>query len=101
ISTGDMFRLAIKEGTPLGKEAQTYMDEGALVPDEVTSGIVKERLAMDDCKEVYLLDGFPRTIPQAEALEEITTELNQEFDYVIHVEVAEDKLLERLTGRIV
>src|SRR5699024_12712361 len=76
ISTGDMYRLDIKEGTPLGKEAQTYMDEGALVPDEVTSGIVKERLAMDDCKEGYLLDGFPRTIPQAEALEEITTELN-------------------------
>lgn len=99
ISTGDMFRLAIKEGTPLGKEAQTYMDEGALVPDEVTSGIVKERLAMDDCKEGYLLDGFPRTIPQAEALEEITTELNRELDYVIHVDVPEDKLLERLTGR--
>src|SRR5690625_364309 len=99
ISTGDMFRLAIKEGTPLGKEAQTYMDEGALVPDEVTSGIVKERLAMDDCKDGYLLDGFPRTIPQAEALEEITTELNRELDYVIHVDVPEDKLLERLTGR--
>lgn len=99
ISTGDMFRLAIKEGTPLGKEAQTYMDEGALVPDEVTSGIVKERLAMDDCKEGYLLDGFPRTIPQAEALEEITTELNRELDFVIHVDVPEDQLLERLTGR--
>ena len=99
ISTGDMFRLAIKEGTPLGKEAQTYMDEGALVPDEVTSGIVKERLAMDDCKDGYLLDGFPRTIPQAEALEEITTELNRELDHVIHVDVPEDKLLERLTGR--
>src|SRR5699024_6243571 len=142
ISTGDMFRLAIKEGTLLGKEAQTYMDEGALVPDEVTSGIVKERLAMDDCKESYLLDGvprtipqaeaieedglvpdentngivkerlamddckegyliygYPRTIPQAEAVEEITTELNRELDYVIHVDVPEDKLLERLTGR--
>ncbi len=99
ISTGDMFRLAIKEGTPLGKQAKSYMDEGALVPDEVTSGIVEERLAKDDCKEGYLLDGFPRTIPQAETLEDITTKLNRKLDYVIHVEVPEDKLLERLTGR--
>lgn len=99
ISTGDMFRLAIKEGTELGKKAQTFMDEGALVPDEVTNGIVKERLAKDDCKEGYLLDGFPRTIPQAEALEEITTTLKRELDYVIHVDVPEEKLLERLTGR--
>lgn len=99
ISTGDMFRLAIKEGTPLGKQAKSYMDEGALVPDEVTNGIVEERLAKDDCKEGYLLDGFPRTIPQAEALEDITTKLNRQLNYVIHVEVPEDKLLERLTGR--
>lgn len=99
ISTGDMFRLAIKEGTELGKKAQTFMDEGALVPDEVTNGIVKERLAKDDCKEGYLLDGFPRTIPQAEALEEITTTLKRELDYVIHVDVPGEKLLERLTGR--
>src|SRR5690625_1244557 len=99
ISTGDMFRLAIKEGTPLGKQAKSYMGEGALVPDEVTNGIVEERLAKDDCKEGYLLDGFPRTIPQAEALEDITTKLNRQLNYVIHVEVPEDKLLERLTGR--
>ena len=68
ISTGDMFRLAIKEGTELGKKAKAYMDQGELVPDEVTNGIVKERLSKDDCKNGFLLDGFPRTIAQAEAL---------------------------------
>src|SRR5690625_198675 len=99
ISTGDMFRLAIKEGTELGKKAKGYLDEGALVPDEVTNGIVEERLRMDDCKDGFLLDGFPRTIPQAKALTEITTKLNQELDYVIHIHVPEEKLLERLTGR--
>src|SRR5699024_9639095 len=99
ISTGDIFRLAIKKETPLGKESQTYMHVVALFPDEVIIGIVNEILAMYYCKEGYLLDGFPRTIPQAEALEEITTELNRELDYVIHVDVPEDKLLERLTGR--
>ncbi len=99
ISTGDMFRLAIKEGTPLGKQAQGYMDEGALVPDEVTNGIVEERLSKDDCAKGYLLDGFPRTIPQAEALDKITTKLDRQLDYVIHVDVPEEKLLERLTGR--
>src|SRR5690625_2697263 len=99
ISTGDMFRLAIKEGTELGKQAKQYMDEGALVPDEVTSGIVEERLAMDDCNEGFLLDGFPRTIPQAEALDEITKKLGKEINYVIHVDVSEDKLVARLTGR--
>lgn len=99
ISTGDMFRLAIKEGTPLGKKAKEYMDEGALVPDEVTNGIVEERLSKADCEKGFLLDGFPRTIPQAEALHEITTKLNKKLDYVIHVDVPEEKLLERLTGR--
>ena len=99
ISTGDMFRLAIKEGTELGKKAKRYLDDGALVPDEVTNGIVEERLRMDDCKDGFLLDGFPRTIPQAKALTEITTKLNQELDYVIHIHVPEEKLLERLTGR--
>lgn len=99
ISTGDMFRLAIKEGTPLGKEAQSFMDNGELVPDSVTNGIVEERLAKDDCEEGYLLDGFPRTIPQAEALEDITNKLDRKLDYVIHVDVPEEKLLERLTGR--
>jgi|SRR5690625_326642 len=99
ISTGDMFRLAIKEGTPLGKQAKQYLDEGALVPDEVTNGIVEERLAMDDCKDGFLLDGFPRTIPQAEALRKITDKLGKKLDYVIHVDVPKEKLLERLTGR--
>lgn len=99
ISTGDMFRLAIKEGTDLGKKAKSYMDEGGLVPDEVTNGIVEERLQKSDCEKGFLLDGFPRTIPQAEALEEITTKLGKHIDHVIHVEVPEDKLLARLSGR--
>jgi len=99
ISTGDMFRLAIKEGTDLGKKAKEYMDQGNLVPDEVTIGIVKERLAKDDCKKGFLLDGFPRTIAQAEALEELTADLNRTIDYCIHVDVPEEKLVERLTGR--
>lgn len=99
ISTGDMFRQAIKEGTELGKKAKGFLDEGALVPDEVTNGIVEESLSKEDAKKGFLLDGFPRTIPQAKALEEITTRLNQKIDYVIHVDVPEEKLLERLTGR--
>ena len=99
ISTGDMFRLAIKEGTDLGKEAKAFMDQGALVPDEVTVGIVKERLGKADCANGFLLDGFPRTIAQAEALEAILTELNQTIDHVIHVDVPEENLVERLTGR--
>ncbi|TXL60997.1 adenylate kinase [Cerasibacillus terrae] len=99
ISTGDMFRLAIKEGTELGKQAKSFMDQGNLVPDEVTIGIVKERLAKDDCKDGFLLDGFPRTIAQAEALQQLLTEMNEKIDYVIHVNVPKDKLVERLTGR--
>ncbi len=99
ISTGDMFRLAIKEGTDLGKQAKEYMDQGALVPDEVTIGIVKERLSKSDCKNGFLLDGFPRTIAQAEALQELLKELDTSIDYVIHVDVPEEKLVERLTGR--
>lgn len=99
ISTGDMFRLAIKEGTELGKQAKEYMDQGALVPDQVTIGIVRERLSKDDCKDGFLLDGFPRTIAQAEALQNIMQELNEDIDYVVNVEVPEEKLVERLTGR--
>ncbi|WP_085993665.1 adenylate kinase [Oceanobacillus senegalensis] len=99
ISTGDMFRLAIKEGTELGKKAKEYMDQGELVPDEVTIGIVKERLSKDDCNNGFLLDGFPRTIAQAEALQELLSELGQSIDHVIHVDVPEEKLVERLTGR--
>lgn len=99
ISTGDMFRAAIKDGTELGLKAKSFMDQGALVPDEVTIGIVKERLGKDDCKKGFLLDGFPRTVPQAEALEGLLTELNRQIDYVIYIEVDQSKLMERLTGR--
>lgn len=77
ISTGDMFRAAMKEGTELGLEAKSYMDKGALVPDEVTIGIVRERLSKDDCKNGFLLDGFPRTVPQAEALESLLSDLEK------------------------
>ena len=99
ISTGDMFRCAIKEGTALGNEAKTYMDKGELVPDEVTIGIVKERLSKPDCEKGFLLDGFPRTVAQAEALERLLNELNTKLDYVLHVKVPTEKLIERLTGR--
>lgn len=99
ISTGDMFRAAIKEGTDLGIKAKSYMDQGALVPDEVTIGIVKERLGKDDCKKGFLLDGFPRTVPQAEALEVLLTELDRPIHYVINIQVDTSKLMERLTGR--
>jgi len=99
ISTGDMFRAAIKEGTPLGLKAKSYMDSGNLVPDDVTIGIVRERLAKDDCKKGYLLDGFPRTVAQAEALEDITSELDRRIDYVLNISVEKDQLMQRLTGR--
>lgn len=99
ISTGDMFRLAIKEGTDLGKKAKEYMDQGELVPDEVTIGIVRERLSKDDCSNGFLLDGFPRTIAQAEALQNLLKDMNQTIDFVLHVDVPEEKLVERLTGR--
>lgn len=99
ISTGDMFRLAIKEGTELGKQAKAFMDEGALVPDEVTNGIVAERLAKADCDKGFMLDGFPRTIPQAKALQDITAKLDKALDYCVHVDVPAEKLVARLTGR--
>ncbi|WP_026907494.1 adenylate kinase [Paucisalibacillus globulus] len=99
ISTGDMFRSAIKEGTELGIKAKSFMDQGALVPDEVTIGIVKERLSKDDCEKGFLLDGFPRTTRQAEALQTLLSEINQEIDHVLHVKVPEEKLVERLSGR--
>ncbi|HZG15185.1 MAG TPA: adenylate kinase [Candidatus Bathyarchaeia archaeon] len=99
ISTGDMFRAAVKNETPLGLEAKSYMDKGLLVPDEVTIGIVKERLVQDDCKKGFLLDGFPRTVPQAEALTETLKELDRGIDHVIHIDVERGSLIERLTGR--
>ena len=94
ISTGDMFRAALKNETPTGLEAKRYMDAGQLVPDSVVIAMVKERLAMDDCANGYLLDGFPRTVDQARALEEIAAP-----DAVVDIEVADEKLLARLTGR--
>ncbi|PNZ53324.1 adenylate kinase [Staphylococcus arlettae] len=99
ISTGDMFRKAIKDETDLGKEAKSYMDRGELVPDEVTVGIVKERISEDDAKKGFLLDGFPRTIEQAEALNDIMQELGRSIDAVINIEVPEEELMNRLTGR--
>ncbi|MDN4076165.1 MULTISPECIES: adenylate kinase [Fictibacillus] len=99
ISTGDMFRAAIKEGTPLGLKAKSYMDSGNLVPDDVTIGIVRERLAKDDCEKGFLLDGFPRTVAQAEALEEILQDLDRQIDYVLNISVDTEKLMARLTGR--
>ncbi|WP_154837679.1 adenylate kinase [Staphylococcus sp. Marseille-Q1834] len=99
ISTGDMFRKAIKDETDLGKEAKSYMDRGELVPDEVTVGIVKERISEDDAKKGFLLDGFPRTIDQAEALNNIMSELGRNIDAVINIEVPEEELMNRLTGR--
>ena len=99
ISTGDMFRAAIKEGTELGLQAKSFMDQGALVPDEVTIGIVRERLSKPDCEKGFLLDGFPRTVAQAEALETMLADLNKQIDYVINIDVDQSILMERLTGR--
>ncbi|WP_028777720.1 adenylate kinase [Shimazuella kribbensis] len=99
ISTGDMFRAAVKEETPLGIEAKSYMDQGALVPDRVTIGIVRDRLGKDDCESGFLLDGFPRTVPQAEALDDLLRDIGKEIDHVIYIEVPQNELLSRLTGR--
>lgn len=99
ISTGDMFRAAIKEGTELGLKAKSYMDQGALVPDEVTIGIVRERLAQKDCDKGFLLDGFPRTVPQAEALDNILEELGKKIEHAINIQVEKDELVARLSGR--
>jgi adenylate kinase len=99
ISTGDAFRLAIKQGTPIGMKAKEYMDQGLLVPDDVTIGIVEERLQQPDCREGFLLDGFPRTLSQAEALDGILDRLNSGLDHVINLKVDRNKLLARLTGR--
>ncbi len=99
ISTGDMFRAAIKAETELGLEAKSFMDAGELVPDEVTIGIVRDRLSEADCQKGFLLDGFPRTVAQAEALEELLQSLGRKIDYVLNIDVPEQLLLERLTGR--
>ncbi len=99
ISTGDMLRAAVKNGTALGKQAKAFMDAGGLVPDEVVIGIVKERLAEPDCGKGFILDGFPRTIPQAEALDRVTKELGKEIRFVLSLEVDQNELMERLCGR--
>jgi adenylate kinase len=99
ISTGDMFRAAMKEGTELGLQAKSFMDKGELVPDEVTIGIVRERLSKEDCQKGFLLDGFPRTVPQAEALETLLAELCREINFVINIDVDKSILMDRLTGR--
>lgn len=99
ISTGDMFRAAMKEGTELGKLAQSYMEKGALVPDEVTIGIVKERLLKDDCKKGFLLDGFPRNVQQAEALDNFMKSEGIKLDAVLDVNVDSSILIRRIVGR--
>jgi len=99
ISTGDAFRLAVREKTPLGMKAKEYMDQGLLVPDEITIGIVEERLQMPDCEQGFLLDGFPRTIAQAEALDRILASRQKQIDHVINLVVDRELLLARLTGR--
>ena len=102
ISTGDMFRAAMANQTEMGVLAKSYIDKGELVPDEVTNGIVKERLSQDDIKETgFLLDGYPRTIEQAHALDKTLAELGIELEGVINIEVNPDSLLERLSGRII
>ncbi|QTJ45331.1 adenylate kinase [Dolosigranulum pigrum] len=101
ISTGDMFRAAMKNETPLGKKAKSFMDAGDLVPDEVTNGIVAERLDQDDTTDGFLLDGFPRTIPQAEVLEQILSDQDRQLDAAIYIKVDKSILMERLTGRFI
>ena len=99
ISTGDMFREAIKNGTDLGKLAQTYINNGDLVPDEVTIGIVRERLSQKDVEVGFLLDGFPRTLPQAEALEKILEDIHRPIDSVVNLDCDETELIRRISGR--
>ncbi|AJY75291.1 adenylate kinase [Paenibacillus beijingensis] len=99
ISTGDAFRLAMKQGTPLGQKAKEFVDQGLLVPDEITNGIVRERLMLEDCGKGFLLDGFPRTIQQAEALDGMLAEMGRQIDHVINLKVDRGLLLARLTGR--
>ncbi len=99
ISTGDIFRANIKNGTELGMEAKSYMDKGALVPDELTVRILLDRVAQEDCKNGYVLDGFPRTIPQAEVLEQELTKLSDKVDFAINVDVPDENIVRRMSGR--
>ena len=99
VSTGDIFRMNIKNGTALGMEAKTYMDKGELVPDELTVRILLDRVAQDDCKNGYVLDGFPRTIPQAEVLDAELTKLGDAIDFAINVDVPDENIIRRMSGR--
>ena len=99
ISTGDIFRANIKNGTELGKKAKEYMDQGMLVPDELTCDLVMDRIAQDDCVKGFVLDGFPRTIPQAEALTNALTKIGQSMDYAIDVDVPDENIVNRMGGR--
>lgn len=99
ISTGDILRAAVREGTPLGREAQGFMERGELVPDAVMVGLIRERLSQPDCANGFILDGFPRTLDQAEALDVLLAELNKPLTHVFDVEVPREELLKRLTGR--
>lgn len=99
ISTGDIFRANISNGTELGMEAKKYMDQGLLVPDELTVSILLDRVAKDDCKNGYVLDGFPRTIPQAEVLDKALTELGDKIDYAVNVDVPDENIIRRMSGR--
>lgn len=99
ISTGDIFRANIKEGTELGKKAKEYMNQGLLVPDELTLELVMDRFKQDDCRNGYVLDGFPRTIPQAEALTEALNKINDKMDFAINVDVPDEVIIKRMSGR--
>ena len=99
ISTGDIFRANIKNGTELGKKAKEFMDQGLLVPDELTCDLVMDRIQQDDCKNGFVLDGFPRTIPQAEALDEALGKIGQKMDYAIDVDVPDENIVNRMGGR--
>ena len=99
ISTGDIFRANIRDNTPLGQRAKSYMDKGLLVPDQVTCDLVVDRISRDDCRNGYILDGFPRTIPQAQALTEALEKQGAKIDYAIDVEVPDDHIVERMSGR--
>lgn len=99
ISTGDIFRANIKNGTELGKKAKSFMDQGLLVPDELTVDLVMDRIQKEDCKNGYILDGFPRTIPQAEALDQALKALGDKLDYAIEVDVPDENIVKRMAGR--
>ncbi|MCQ2541033.1 MAG: nucleoside monophosphate kinase, partial [Lachnospiraceae bacterium] len=99
VSTGDIFRANIKNGTDLGKEAKSYMDKGELVPDELTVRILLDRVAQEDCKNGYVLDGFPRTIPQAEVLQSELNKQGTDVDFAINVDVPDENIIKRMSGR--